>query len=453
MKYKLALLFILMGMVLCTGSEISVFTLQEFVERGLQQDPTLGEKRFEQKISDHRISETKSEAILPKFEISMAWGGVPGIRKEDSVEVFDFEKLGPYFGTDIKVAQPLNLGQLNSGIKAARAGSLVKKWEIRKKEIERCEELQEIYFGYLLALEMQRLAADANTQLNKGLTRLEDLLDEDDERVSQFDLLEFKSNMFEVEDGLLKSENGIKRARLAAQFYLNLADSLEWQIADSLLIQRQEVIPTLEELEEFLIRNHPELKQLEHGLTAKKELMKLGVAKLGPEFFVFGTFNYAKSWAGDREKPIENAFYEDPVNRIDGSLGLGVRYRLNVWNSLDDYKRARMNYRHLKIKQSYADHGLISKLHDQYEAFVMHQKRVISARTSLRAAEAWVKGAAMKYDVDPGQSDMLIKAYKKKISSMKNYYDSVYDYNKAVASLFASVGWTLSDYYSIYKTN
>jgi len=53
-----------------------------------------------------------------------------------------------------------------------------------------------------------------------------------------------------------------------------------------------------------------------------------------------------------------------------------------------------------------------------------------------------LKGAALQYDINPSKaSGLLASTYKKNLLMKKDYYFAVYDYNMAVAKLFAQAGY------------
>jgi outer membrane protein TolC len=71
---------------------------------------------------------------------------------------------------------------------------------------------------------------------------------------------------------------------------------------------------------------------------------------------------------------------------------------------------------------------------------------VMESQKSLRAAEAWLKAAAMKYDLDPGAAKDMISPYRTVLTAKRDHFQAVLDYNLAVSKVIRSVGWTLSDY-------
>jgi outer membrane protein TolC len=174
--------------------------------------------------------------------------------------------------------------------------------------------------------------------------------------------------------------------------------------------------------------------------------MDLAEAKLAPEFFVMGEFEYVKSWAGNRNVLQKNAFAEDAVNRLSGVIGIGVRYRLNFWKYWSDFRMARVEYRGLKMKESYAADGLMAKAEEQYYRVVAAREKMDALKESLKASESILKGAAMQYDLDKSKAAELVSAYTQNVTLQRDYLFAVCKYNVEFAELIAKMGWKLRDY-------
>jgi outer membrane protein TolC len=420
---------------------------EEFVQTAVKNEPRFKENRMSLLAKEQKIDQIKYGAVLPRFEFSMLTGVVPGLKTTldhygAEVDSWDFTKMGPYYGMNIQAAQPLNYGQLQMGLKAARADYLQKKMEIEARENSKKTEFLSYYYGYLLAVEMDKLARDGHSQMNKAIDKMEEALDDDDESVSQMDLLELKAGFFEIDKAVLEAKAGLRKAQLAAKFALDLPDSLTFMPADSILAESGEFVPSLDSLAKFANTMHPDIRRLTAGLEATSMQMELASAKLAPEFFILGEFEYAKSWAGERVSLSKNAFAQDPVNRISGAFGIGMRYRLNFWSQWESYKSARLEHRILRQTESYANKGIGLQIAEKYEDFLVAKGKLESARKALRATEGMLKGAALQYDINPGKaSGLLASAYKKNLLMKKDYYFAVYDYNMAVARLFEQAGF------------
>lgn len=427
----------------------------EFIRAAEASDRIIREEQEGIRQKELKVESVKADAILPKFEVTMAYGPAPGLKEGinsdgDTVSMWDFTKIGPYFGTEVMVAQPLNLGRLTTGLRAARSDLNQKKWEVQDKKIKKLAEYQEYYFGYLLASEMVRLADDASKQMQKAQDRIQEKLDEQDEeeedtassksKVSQDDLLELKANRFQIDEALSDAKLGFKKAEIAIRFVLNLDDTVKFIPKDSVLVQRQEQIPPLDTMKIWMHSTSPELRRLQAGLDALQGKVQLEEAKLGPEFFLFGSFKYAKSWAGDRRTLNQDALVEDPVNTLTGSLGVGLRYKLNYWSTMENVRISRSEHRQLQFKDYYAKEGLDAQLEVSYQEFLSASEKLESARKSVRATEALLKGVAMRFDVDPSEGGNLVAAYKRDLLMQKDYYFAVYKYNLAVANLLSKIG-------------
>lgn len=428
------------------------YDCMRFVEEGLAKDPQLAETKFGVQAKKEKLSSLTSEVILPTFNISMMVGPAPGLKEAvdnwgDTVDVYDFTKMGPFWGVEGKFIQPLNFGQYRTGKKALEADVQQKQYSIESLVNKKDVELQSYYYNYLLAKEMQRIAADAQKQVDKAYEQLEEALDDDDPNVSQMDLLKLKAQLHSVKEGVTDAELGMKRVQLAIRFSLGLPEGDVFVAEDTCLAPRPEPLPTLEDVQNYTVLYHPELKQLAVGLSARRLQMDLAEAKLAPEFFIMGKFEYVKSWAGNRKVMVKNAFAEDAVNKLSGLIGVGLRYRLNFWKDWSNFREARTEYRGLQMKEHYAADGLVAKAVEQYYQVVAAKDKLDAIKESLRASEAILKGAAMQYDLDKSKTGDLVSAYTQNVSLQKDYYFAVCKYNIEFASLISKMGMSLADFH------
>ncbi len=428
------------------------YDCMRFVEEGLAKDPQLAETRFGVQAKKEKLSALTSEVILPTFNIAMMVGPAPGLKESvdnwgDTIDVYDFSKMGPFWGVEGKFIQPLNFGQYRSGKKALEADVQQKQFSIDNQVNKKDVELQSYYYNYLLAKEMQRLANDAQKQVDKAYEQLEEALDDDDPNVSQMDLLKLKAQLHSVKEGVTDANLGMKRVQLAIRFSLGLSEDDVFVAEDTCLTPRSEPLPTIDDVQNYTVRFHPELKQLAAGLSARKLQMDLAEAKLAPEFFIMGKFEYVKSWAGNRKVMVKDAFAEDAVNKLTGLFGVGLRYRLNFWKDWSTFREARTEYRGLQLKENYAADGLVAQAVEQYYQVVAAKDKMDALKESLRASEAILKGAAMQYDLDKSKTGDLVSAYTQNVSLQKDYYFAVCKYNIEFASLIAKMGMSLADFH------
>jgi len=432
------------------------YDVSSFVDAALSNDPMLAESRQGVDSKKDKIRALKAEAVLPTFNVSMMVGPAPGLRDEidsdgDTMRVYDFSKMGPFWGVQAKFVQPLNFGQYLSGKKALEADLQQKRYSIVSQVNHKEVEFQTYYYNYLLALEMQRLAAAAKTKVDEAYDKMEEALDDDDPNVSQMDFLNLKAKMHTVREGVSEADLGMKRVQLAIRFSLGLRDEDVFVAEDTCLLPRSEPLPMLEEVRQTTLLNHPELKQLAAGMTARRTQMQLAEAKLAPEFFIMGEFEYVKSWAGNRSVMQKDAFAEDAVNKLDGLIGIGLRYRLNFWKYWEEFRSAKTDYRGLQMKDRYAADGLVAKAEEQYYQVVAAKEKMEALKESLRASDAILKGSAMQYDLDKSKTGDLVSAYTQNVNLQKDYLFAVCKYNVEFAELISRMGMSLSEFHAKFK--
>jgi len=440
------------------------------VERiALEDHPVLAEKALEIDKTREKVRDIDMAVILPKFEVETGIGPAPGIREtrrtsptasgNDSVvdysRSFDLSEWGPYFGIQARVVQPLNIARYRAARKAALLNTGVAEASFRKERIDVSEEAQTLCYQRLYAVTMRREMDAAREELDRAQQRLSDRLDEGDETVSQTDVLQIKAGRFALDQGVSEARLGVERSALALRFLLARPDddTAAAELADTVLALRGEELPDLNSLKLAALRGHPDLTRLRNGLAARQELLKVAQGEIGPDIFLFGTFEYSKAWSSDRQSGGGDPFARDPLNELTGVAGLGMRLQLNFWNRYQGYRRERTNLRQLERTEVYAARGLLLKLEDAYLRALKARTDVEDAQNALRAAEAWLKGAAMRYDLDPEEASGLIAPFRQSIAAKRDYYKAVLDYNIAVAAVYKAAGWTLSDYLGTLKTS
>jgi outer membrane protein TolC len=432
------------------------------VERiALQDHPILAEKQFDVLKAQEDVRDLDMAVILPRFEIETGMGPAPGIRQRlapagvtkisgDTVlqykRSFDFGEWGPFFGVQAKVAQPLNIARYRAGRRAANLNVQVSQAQFKKEQLDVSEEAQTICNQRLYAVTMKRELDLARKDLDRAQQKLSERLDKGDEDVSQTDVLQLKAGRYSLDQGVNEAALGVDRSALALRFLLARPDSVSSELADSVLTLRAETLPPLDSLKFAALRSHPDLARLRNGLAARQELLKVAQGEIGPDIFLFGSFEYSKAWSSDRQTGGGDPFARDPLNEFTGVAGLGMRLQLNFWSRYQGYRRERLSLRQLERTEVYAARGILLRVEDAYLRALKARADAEAAQSALRAAEAWLKGAAMRYDLDPSEASGLTSPFKASISAKRDYYKAVLEYNLAVAALFKATGWTLSDY-------
>lgn len=384
----------------------------------------------------------RRKVILPKFDVSVGFGPAPGFRymvdsAGDSTRKYAWWPMGPTFGSEIQVAQPLNIGRLRAGMRAARAGVKVAAAELDAHRAGLVKEALVYLFGFQYATRTRRMLDEASVLLDSVENALQEKIDNDDEDASQTDLFQLRIAKYEFEKSLQEARLGQNRARTGLAFALGMLNPDSLRIVDSLLEPLAE-LPGLDTLVASLA--HPDLWRLKAGLDAKAALVDVQRASLGPDMYVFGKFSYTKAWVANRNRQNQDVLVTDPLNDVSGMVGLGMTWHLNFWNQLGEVHKAELDWQQLRRKEAYARNGLAALLRDAWLRYATLGERQASAERAKNAAEAWLKSVAIQVDLDPSRGKDLVGPYKTLLDYQNKYWDAVHERNKTALEVLHASG-------------
>jgi outer membrane protein TolC len=425
----------------------------------LERQPQLSEDSLDLAKAREQVDLLERKVILPKLDVTVGFGPAPGfrydytydtsrngagdivsVRKTDSTRHYAWWPMGPTFGTDVEVAQPLNVGKLRAGMRAARAGARAAQAELEGHRQTEVRKALEYLFALEYANRMTALLLDANSRLDSVEQVLQGKLDSDEDGVSQTDLYQLQTGRFDLEKSLQEAKLGRERARTGLSFALAMpADSLR---LDDSLLQPLPELPPLDTLDLHL--HHPDLARLQAGLEAKQALVEVERMGLGPDIFIFGKFSYTKAWVANRNQQNQDVLITDPLNDISGMVGLGFKWHLNFWNQLGNVRSAELDWQQLRRKEAYARIGLSSLLKDAWLRYSTLGERIESARKGRTAADAWLRTVGQQVDLDPSRAKDLVGPYKTWLEFQNKYWEAVYQRNLAALEVLEGSGTLLT---------
>lgn len=421
-------------------------TLSEVIRQTLSKQPQLSEDSLDLDKAKNQIDLLRRKVILPKFEVSVGFGPAPGFRytvdpvTRDSTRKYAWWPMGPTFGSDFQVAQPLNIGRLRAGMHAARAGVKVASAELDAHRADAVKDVVTYLFGYQYATRTRVMLEEAIIRLDSVDAILQEKLDNDDEEVKQTDLYQLRIARYDLEKGLLEARLGQSRARTGMAFSLGMRNPDSLRITDSLL----EALPELPGIDTLLHQlAHPDLRRLDAGLVAKQALIDVQRASLGPDMYLFGKFAYTKAWVANRNHQNQDVLITDPLNDVSGLFGIGMTWHLNFWSQLGEVHKAELEWQQLRRKQAYARSGMESMLRDAWLKYAMLGERQAAAKKTKDVAEAWLRSVAIQVDLDPSKAKDLISPYKSLLEFQNKYWDTVHERNKVVLEVLQASGHVL----------
>lgn len=424
-------------------------SLTEFVERGLDRS---GQKAYLNNAVDlaaNRADQARNQRILPQVNLSTQHGVIPGVVSErddlspgefylDPDLSNDWEDWAVFTRAELRAVQPIyTWGAINSAIEAAEHGveAAELRFEAEKSEIEM--QLYELYFSYLLAMEMDRILADAESQLQKVEKQLREMEEEGDPDLEQADI--FKFDIFKAEFEVQREE--VKQSLASIQriwrYALGSQDGSVYLPEENFI----EAVPF--ELESFnyyrsiAIDNRPDLRGAEAGIKATRSAIDAVKSQNYPALFLGLTGSFANTPNRPRQT---NPFIINNTNYSSLAAGLSIRQNLNFFSNRTKVNKARIEHKRVQDLKDALTDGIILELNEKYRQAAVAQKNVTQIEEVLTISKQWVRQEQLDYDFGFGNVENLLDSVQKELETRVELKQNVFELNKRVAMLYKTAG-------------
>ena len=179
-------------------------TLPEFLEKGLNNSGQVAYESGRVDLAENRLRTAKAQRIFPRLELNTQHGVVPGVVSNiDGLgegELYldpnlenDWENWAVFTRAELTATQPIyTWGAINSAVKAAEAGAKSAQYEFSAVKAEAEIQLFDLYYSYLLAMEISRILEDANEQLEQVEGQIEEMREEGNPELEESDVFKFE---------------------------------------------------------------------------------------------------------------------------------------------------------------------------------------------------------------------------------------------------------------------
>lgn len=423
--------------------------LTEFIERGLEAS---GQVAYEERAVDlakNRIRSVQSQRILPNINFTSQHGVIPGVVSQnpdlprgqyylDPNLENDWEDWAIFTRAEINAMQPVySWGAINSAIRAAEAGARAAEFQFGAVKAEAEFQLYELYYSYLLALEVSRIIEDANSRIGQVERTLNTMREEGDPDLKESDVFKFD---------ILKSEFQVQRAevRESLDFVRRVWDYALQADANTVYIPEESFLdPIQHEIREFdyyqqmAMQGRPELRGAESGMEALRSSVNAAKAQQYPMLLLGITGSYANTPNRPRQT---NPFIINSTNYASAGVGLVVRQNLNFSSMRSSVERAQIEYRRVNDLHKALTDGIVLELNETYREAVVAEVKVRQTEEALVTARNWVRNEQLNYDIGFGDIEDLLDAVQKELELRLQLKQNVFDLNKKVAALYKAGG-------------
>ncbi len=424
--------------------------LSQFIDRGLQASGQVAYERRSVDLANNRVGLAQSQRFLPRVDFSSQHGVIPGVVSKDPRNLppgqfyldpnleNDWEDWAIFTRAELNAIQPIySWGAIRSAIDAARSGARAAEFQFDAVKAEAELQLYELYYSYLLAIEISRILDEGDREMNRLERELYRMRDEGDPDIKESDIFkfeifksEFQVQRVEVREGM----DFIKRIWNYAlqagpdQFYIpeeNFLDPVAYQIHE------------FEYYLQMAINARPELRGVESGIDALRSGLDAARAQQYPLFFLGITGSYANTPNRPRQT---NPFIINNTNYASGGVGFGIRQNLNFSGIRNSVDRAEIEYRRINDLHKAVTDGITLEINEKYREAVIAEMRLRQTEEALVIARNWVRNEQLNYDIGFGDVEDLLDSVQKEFELRIQLKQNIFDLNKKIAELYKSGG-------------
>jgi outer membrane protein len=432
------------------SAEVPVLGLNQMIQMALEKSP-------EMKGADQDIAAAQSElaqakagqwaqmdmfavtgpsqnADLPTVLSQSAGGG----KYVGQITNNDKSSLGIFGSLDFAVIQPIfTFGKISYRQDAASSGVDAQKAARDRKRAQVVLNIQELYYGMIVAKQGVGAADDANQFIQDARQRIQRLLNLGSPNVSEVDLYRLETFESDVMQFKAKAEAGARVAYLALKKNIGLKEDQEFQLDLKELPKDQRTLERQDDYMEKALANRPELEELEKGIEARKALVDAAMADLYPSFFL-GAFGSLAGAPGRERMPI--SYFHDDFNHNEAGFFLGANWHFDFGIGTGKVNKARAEHQKLLHTKEYAERNIPLEVVKYYQDATEYQKSFQAFEKGMIAARKWIVSAFANFDIGTGTAKDMFDAIDRYGKNRGEYLVALYNYHVALAKLTYASG-------------
>lgn len=421
--------------LLAAEHPVEAVTFESVLKSTLTQSGQIQEAVQDIEIARAQLELARS-AIFPKGNILVLGAPIFEEKGDALRSQSNWNRWGPLVKGSLEIAEPLyTFGMIGNYKKAAENQLIAKENLAEAKKNDVISSVKEVYYGYLMAHALDKLLEDLTSFLEEAVKTAEETSKKKNKStVKPHDVFRLKTAL----DDLKQKQLYAKQAKQTAERAVNWMSGL-----NASKIPAMNLAPETYDkkpLEEYIKRakeKRPEFKALTSGYEARRAFADAKRAQSYPVIFL-GAFG-ALNWSPVRTRQ-PSVYANDPFNSVQGGVGLGLKVDIDFAKHSAESQEQNAEAMKLKATESWAAPGIELQVKRAYWELEQAQEGLIVAERRKATAKKWFVQSAMGWSIGITPAKDLMEALEGDGLAKKNYIETVYSLNLALAKLTQAVG-------------
>lgn len=445
--FSIFIFFILVSAQVVSAQDTLEISLRNFIDLGISNSGQIKYDKTNVDLAENRVSSAKDQRFLPSLNFRSEHALVPGVSSPGNFpeeEIYldpnaknDWDKVGVFNRLRITGVQPVfTWGSINKAISAAEEAVKATEFEFQAKKEDMEVRLFELYYSYVLALEIERLLKDAEDKINQIENSLDDAQEEGDD-IDETDVYKFK--VFKAQFGIQKAEvdESLVFVKQTWEYILRNENGTVYIPSIRYLDPLVAKLSGLDHYQNSAFLNRNELRGITTGKEALMKYIDYQKASNLPGLYLGFTTTFASTPIRPRQP---NPFISTPENTFNTAFGVTIRQNLNFFQAKTQLDRVKIELRKMDYLSEAAKDGILLEVNQAYQKAAVAEVKVERTDEALLTTKQWLRMEQQDYDFGIGEVKDLIDAMKMELELRLKEKESIFEFNTSMAKLNNAAG-------------
>ena len=424
---------------------------QDFIDLSFKQIGQIKATQVSVALAQNQVQQVRDKRILPSLRMESEHGILPSVVSPrgypdnqiylDPDATYDWNNWD--FANRFRVigVQPLFIwGAVDKAVKAAQFGvqSVEQQSSATQKEVEL--QLHGLFYGYKLALEIERLLALAIETMDTVERSINQQRKESPDQINESEIYKFK--VFKAQ--FKAREDQVKQNLLFVREswnYILGADNTTFLPNNTYLEGPSDTISSLDYYQQMALFNRSEIQALAYAEQGARMFIEAKKAENKPGLFMGFTGTFARAPSRPRQ---DNPFISSDGNTINMSFGFSIRQNLNFNQIKTNLKRAELELERLDFQQIAIQDKIMLEVHEKYRDASIAQSKYEGSVEALKITKEWLRMEQLDYDFGIGDVRDVVDALKQELELRIEEKQTAFDYIISLANLKRVTGLSIN---------
>jgi outer membrane protein TolC len=352
-------------------------------------------------------------------------------------DITGISNLEPFFQFGLSGVVPLyTFGKIESAREAAEANVRVSEWDMEKSHQSTRMDVRRAYYGVQLARDAKDVLSDAMDRLDKGIQGVKDKLTKGEANVTDVDRLRLEAYKQDITSQSLQAPKGEAYGLAALRFLTGIERNFD--VVDEPLKRPDRPLVAIAQYLEAARIFRPDVNMARAGVVARRAQVAYGRAKLFPDFGLGAGADFISTPSASQQ---QNAFAADPFNHFYYTIGLGIRWSLDLLPQAARIEQAESQLEETRSLERLALGNAAYEVEKAYADAIEAKGREEAWDKAEHIAKQWISIVQDHIDLGTWDERQLLEPLRAYGNARVQHLYALMDYNVTMSGLALASGW------------